>query len=81
VRVVAAESLDEPTPLPEVVVLGDQVLYEVRYTVDGAPDGAVRYDDPTVVAGWAAYLRALYAEGEDVAAYVEHVPPRPAGAE
>src|SRR5690606_28760771 len=69
VRVVDAErlrSLERSAPLPEVVVLGGSVLYEVRYTDAGAPEGAVRHTDPEVVATWEEFISGLYAAGEDL---------------
>jgi hypothetical protein len=65
--------------LPEVVVLGGGTLYQIVYTAEGVPNGAIRYTDPDVVAPWEDYIRALYAEGEDVTSYVDrevaHLPP------
>jgi hypothetical protein len=72
VRVVAAEKvwpLERAGVLPELVVLGGQVLYEVRYTDAGVPDGAVRYTNPGVVARAEEFLCGLYGEGEDIQSY------------
>ncbi|OEV08754.1 DUF6879 family protein [Streptomyces nanshensis] len=82
VRVVDAadlESAESAGVLPELVVLGGEVLYRVRYTGTGVPDGAVRYTDPRLVEEWERYLRRLHETGEDVQSYftrrVEHLPP------
>lgn len=82
IRVVTAQQVaaSESTGLvPEVVVLGGCVLYEVVYTEAGVPNGAIRYDDRDLVVRWDRYLRALYAVGEDVISYFErevaHLPP------
>ncbi|WP_328915667.1 MULTISPECIES: DUF6879 family protein [unclassified Streptomyces] len=74
--VVAAESVGM---LPELTILDERTLYRVLYTDAGVPDGAIRHTDPAVVGPWAAYLRELYAAGEDVESYfdrvVAHLPP------
>lgn len=74
--------LEHPGLLPEVVVLGGQVLYEIVYTDAGIPDGAVRFTDAATVEKWTAFIRALYSEGQDVLSYfddhVAHLPPPPA---
>lgn len=57
--------------LPELVVLADEVLYEVRYTDEGLLDGATRYTDPDVVARGAGFLSGLYAAGEDIQSFFE----------
>lgn len=79
-RVVEASSLaglEWHAPLPDVVVLGDSVLYEVARG-DGDALGAVRVTDPGVVRNWAEFLRQLHAVGEDVIPYVDrHVLPPP----
>lgn len=55
--------------LPEVVVLGGSVLYQVLYTDRGRPDGAVRYDDAAIVESWESFIGKLYENGEDLAEY------------
>lgn len=74
VRVVRPEQVataEVAGPLPEVVVLGGRTLYEVRYTDEGLPDGAVRHLDAVTVERWERYLGGLYEIGEDIAAYFE----------
>lgn len=82
IRVATAQQVaaSEGTDLvPEVVVLGGCVLYQVIYTEAGVADGAIRYDDPALVERWDQYLRALYVVGEDMIPYfkreVAHLPP------
>jgi hypothetical protein len=84
VRVVDAVSvaaLESDGPLPEVVLLGGQRLYNVVYTDAGFADGAILFTDPDIVGGWERFVRALFDSGEDIAAYVErevaHLPPPP----
>ncbi|MFD7500636.1 DUF6879 family protein [Streptomyces sp. NPDC059850] len=71
VKVDRVREFEQRTILPEVVVLGTQVLYEVVYTDEGVPDGAVRHGEPELAARWASFISGLYAEGEDIGAYVE----------
>ncbi|MGP3968092.1 DUF6879 family protein [Streptomyces sp. 6N223] len=74
IRVVDAErvrSLEAPGLLPELVILGGATLYEVCYTDEGVPNGAVRYTDPDLVACCEAFISRLYAEGEDVRSYFD----------
>jgi len=73
IRVVPADAValfERRERLPEVVVLGGTVLYEVRYTERGRPDGAVRYEDPEVVGSWDSFVRRLSESGEDVGDFV-----------
>jgi hypothetical protein len=75
--------LESARRLPELVVLGGQVLYEVLYTVEGIHEGAVRHTDSGIVARYEAFIRQLYADGEDIQSYFErevaHLPPPPPG--
>lgn len=74
VRVVEVErvrALESAGRLPEVVVLGGQVLYEVLYTDDGELAGGRRFLDAEPVRRWARFVEGLYAQGEDVVAYVD----------
>jgi hypothetical protein len=52
-------------------VVGGQTLYEVVYTDEGVPNGAVRYADPRLVESWERFIRDLYGGGEDVVSYVD----------
>ncbi|MEV1005751.1 DUF6879 family protein [Streptomyces sp. NPDC049881] len=88
VRVVAADALraaERDGPLPEVVVLGDRALYEVLYTDEGRPTGAVAFTDPELVAHWTDFIASAYASAEDVRSYSDRAvaglapPPQPEG--
>lgn len=56
--------LETRAQLPEVVVVGDRVLYEVQYEPDWTPCGARRISDPDVIAAAASEINALYERGE-----------------
>jgi hypothetical protein len=51
------------------------MLYDDRVE----PDGAVRYGDPDLVAGYEDFARGLYESGEDIEPYfareIAHLPP------
>ncbi|MET7338607.1 DUF6879 family protein [Nonomuraea sp. NPDC005650] len=57
--------------LPELVVLGSSVMYEVTYDASGAHSGARRIDDPEVIAACRGELDKLFAAGEDFQVYYE----------
>ncbi|MEU1942559.1 DUF6879 family protein [Streptomyces sp. NPDC020125] len=74
VRVVPAAAvsrLESEGPLPELVVLGGRVLYQVMYTEESAPRGAIRFTDPASVEQWERFIADLFATGEDITSYVE----------
>ncbi|MEU5844664.1 DUF6879 family protein [Saccharopolyspora shandongensis] len=74
IRVVPANEVtgyETRTRLPEVVILGGSVLYQVLYTDGGTPNGAVRYEDPAVVESWEYFIRSLYELGEDVTEFFQ----------
>lgn len=74
VRVVHADkidSLEEHELLPEVVVLGGRVLYQILYGRDGTAEGGVRYLDSVLALRWESFIRDLYADGEDVIEYAD----------
>jgi hypothetical protein len=71
VRVVTPEQVapwEASGPLPEITVLGDGVMYEVLYDLDGCQYGAVRYTDPDLIAQVRAVIVGLDLVGEDFGA-------------
>jgi hypothetical protein len=74
IRVLTAENVREresDAPLPELVVLGGRVLYQVLYTDNGVPDGAMRFVDPLVVQEWERCIASLFDAGEELESYVK----------
>ncbi|MCZ9348176.1 hypothetical protein NGM37_61975, partial [Streptomyces sp. TRM76130] len=63
--------VERSRPVPEVVILGDAVMYEVVYDDDGNADGANRYTDRSLIRETNAGFDALYARGEDFHAFFE----------
>ncbi|MGP2437614.1 DUF6879 family protein [Streptomyces sp. JW3] len=82
-RVIA--DVEESHQVPEVVVLGDAVMYEVVYDDDGNADGAKRYTDRSLIRETNMGFDALYERGENFQAFFEReiaslAPPRVSGA-
>lgn len=74
IRVVDAErfrSLERARPLPEVVVIGGEVLYEVVYTDAGVLKGGRLFSDLELTTNWERFIGDLYESGEDVVSYVD----------
>jgi hypothetical protein len=72
VRVLAADAVrdfERELPLPEVVILGTRVLYEVCYDDQWAAHGARRIDDPVVISHAAADMAELWRQAEPLSAY------------
>lgn len=68
IRVLDARTItdiEKERPVPEVVILGDSVMYEVRYDDDGNAAGARRYLDPALIRETRTGFDTLYARGED----------------
>ncbi|MGP4109523.1 DUF6879 family protein [Streptomyces sp. 4N509B] len=84
IRVVGPEKLrdlEHGGPLPELINLGGDTLYEIRYDEQGVADGAIRYTDPGLVERYRQLWRELYEAGEDLLTFfdreVAHLPPPP----
>ncbi len=63
------KDLERDQQLPELIVLGHRVLFEVRYDENWALSGACRVDDPAVIEQAAAEIARLWAMGEPLAGY------------
>ncbi|KUO13096.1 DUF6879 family protein [Streptomyces sp. DSM 15324] len=77
-------SVERTRPVPEVVILGDVVMYEVVYDEDGNAAGAKRYADGSLIRETNAGFDALYERGEGFHAFFEReiaplTPPRGSG--
>lgn len=72
VRVLTADAvrdLEHGLPLPELVILGTRVLYEVCYDDNWTACGARRIDDPAVISEAAADMTKLWRQAEPLPAY------------
>jgi hypothetical protein len=65
----AVRDLERVRPLPEVVIVGTRVLYEVCYDDKWAACGARRVDDPMVIRQAAAEMAELWRTGEPLLTY------------
>ncbi|RSN46484.1 DUF6879 family protein [Actinomadura sp. WAC 06369] len=73
--------LESGGPLPELVVIGKRVLYQVRYDPDWTPCGAKRITAPHVIRTAATEIAHLYGKGEPLLDFFEReVAPLPAPA-
>jgi hypothetical protein len=57
--------IERQRPVPEVVILGDVVMYEVQYDDDGNAAGANRFADRALIRETLSGFDALYERGED----------------
>ncbi|WP_283133259.1 DUF6879 family protein [Rhizohabitans arisaemae] len=74
IRVVGAEeirSLDADEQAPEIVVLGNRVMYRVLYDEDGVSAGAIRFTDQDLITWWRETISGLYEVGEDLDTFFE----------
>jgi hypothetical protein len=72
VRILAADAvrdLERGFPLPEVVILGTRVLYEVCYDASWTACGARRINDPAVITQAATEMAELWRQAEPLPTY------------
>ncbi|GAA0321714.1 hypothetical protein NE235_18925 [Actinoallomurus spadix] len=67
----AVRHLEADRLLPEIVILGDRVLFEVSYDAEGTAYGARRIDDPRAITGARTELADLYLAAEPLLDYFE----------
>lgn len=58
-------------PLPEIVTIGETVMYRITYDDTGLLQGGVRYTDLGLVRQWRDLIIRLYVAGEDMQAWFE----------
>ncbi|MEV6818470.1 DUF6879 family protein [Nocardiopsis dassonvillei] len=67
IRVIGPQTiahLEEEEEVPEVLTLGDQVTYRIRYDADGVLAGSVRHTDPALTVRCSEQIAALYRDAE-----------------
>jgi uncharacterized protein DUF6879 len=72
IRVVGPDqvaSLETEGPLPEILTVGQDTVYEIVYSDDGVLDGAIRYVDLAVALRCKKVCEGLYRRGEDMARF------------
>lgn len=60
------EPFESDGPLPELVVLGDEVMYQVLYDEHGRHEGGIRFTDAALIRHCRQVIEELYLAGEDV---------------
>ena len=65
----SVQNLEASEQLPEIVIVGDQVLYQVRYDSQWSACGARRITDREVIQQAAAEMAGLWADAEPLAGY------------
>jgi len=77
IRVLDAERIRHLEPdglLPELVVLGTTVMYQVLYDQTGTLRGARRIDEPGPIAACAAEIRELHVKAERIGVFLAREP-------
>jgi hypothetical protein len=83
-RVITPEALrpfERRRPVPEIVILGERVVYEVIYDASGAARGARRIDAPDVIAACRFEMADLFDRAEPLLSFFDReIAPLPAPA-
>ncbi|MEU3202869.1 DUF6879 family protein [Streptomyces cyaneofuscatus] len=72
---------EQDGPLPELITLGDDVVYRLLYDENGLQEGGVRYTGSGLVSRCREFVRALYHEGEGIGGFCAREGLLPAGGE
>jgi hypothetical protein len=60
---------EEKNPLPELITLGDDVMYEILYDENGLLRGGVLYTGTSPVVRCREFIKRLYEKGEPISTY------------
>lgn len=63
------EQFETAGELPELITLGDDVMYRLLYDENGLQEGGVRYTQRDLVVGCRSFIQRLYHKGEDIRDY------------
>lgn len=63
-------SYEEDGVLPELITLGDDVVYRLLYDENGLQEGAVRYTGRDLVVRCREFVQGLYSDGEGIREYL-----------
>ena len=72
IRVVDAELIadfERDGALPEILTLGDEIVYQIIYDDSGALEGAIRCTDRADVERWVSFMAEMYGKGEEIDSY------------
>ncbi|WP_380280701.1 DUF6879 family protein [Kitasatospora purpeofusca] len=61
---------EQDGPLPELITLGPDTVYDIAYDAAGILDGATRYTGGPVRERVADFIAGLYGQGEDIADFM-----------
>ncbi|MEV5704492.1 DUF6879 family protein [Actinoallomurus sp. NPDC052274] len=75
----ALATLEASGPLPEVILLGERVAYQVRYADDGVVTGAKLMTEPRVTAACLSEMAGLWDQGEDLGVFLARTNVLPSG--
>lgn len=67
----AVASIEAHAPVPEVIVLGDEIVYEVRYDEEGIVSGAKLITDPSVAGSCRSELAMFWQRAEDLHGFID----------
>jgi hypothetical protein len=67
----ALAHLEREGPLPEVVGLGNAVMFEVIYDSTGTPDGARQINEPDVIVACRREFETIFPQGEPLSTFFE----------
>lgn len=62
-------ALDADGPLPELITLGADVMYQIRYDASGILQGAVRFTDRETITTCRRFIERLYTAGEQLSSF------------
>lgn len=65
------ERLEESGRLPELITLGDDVMYEILYDETGLQEGGVLYTETDLIGRCREFIKHLYEQGEPISNYFE----------
>ena len=71
VHVDQVEQFEQLNQLPEMVILGREVMYELVYDENGLQEGGIRFTDRELAAHWKKFVQDLYTAGEEVESYFQ----------
>jgi hypothetical protein len=71
-RVIGAEKVahfETDGVLPELITLGDDIVYELLYDENGLQEGGIRYTERDLLVRSREFIQAVYHEGEEISDY------------
>ncbi|GAA0651209.1 hypothetical protein GCM10010174_88630 [Kutzneria viridogrisea] len=57
--------------LPEIIVLGSEVMYELVYDETGLQQGGIRFTDKDLIKRWSTFISELYSSSEDIQTFFD----------